>query len=502
MEYIYIDSANGNDESEGITPETAIKTIACLNERLKSVHTGTEILFCREGEYSGCLTLNIDGTQEAPIKFGAYGEGKTPIIRGVDGNTPFIIHSEYVTVEDLEFTNPSGHVCIYVESHKDGVHRGITVRNCFFHDVNLDMTWHNHDSGGVAFFADGDKPNWFDGILIENNRFDRLARCGVYIYSSWTRRYRYQNWGNKNDYDTEGWYPNTNVVIRKNIFNSMSGDSVVVSGCDGALIEHNTVANTRLFKHIKRRLHFAALWAYCSDNCIFQYNEVYGTSSDYNSDDLQAFDADLTCRNCIFQYNYSHDNAGGFMLFCCYDKASVGDTVNTIVRYNLSVNDGEGVVNGYVPRSVFTFTGEVNNSKIYNNTIYIAKPGVKLIWLADWVHKGPSFENVFSNNIFYAKPDANVSYGIESVKSLLLDTNIFYGMDLPNDENIQVKNAIIEDPMFVNAGYDGRGREIGELYRLKESSPALSGGLHIEDNGGKDYFGNETDGRFFGAFSK
>lgn len=504
MSYIYIDSIGGLDTNDGKTPETAIKTISQLSKIINDIEAGTNILFKRNCQFAGSFVMTKDGTADAPIIIGAYGEGKMPVIRSIDGETPFLIHSEYVTIENLEFTNPQGQRCIYVESLRSGPHRGMTVRDCFFHDANLDMEWFTHDSGGVTFFANADEPNWFDGITVENNAFDRLARCAVYVYSSWTKRYDLQDWGNKNNYvsDDDGWFPSKNVIVRNNKFNSISGDSVVISGCDGALVEYNTVANSRLFKRIDKRIHFACLWAYCSSNCIFQYNEVYGNSSDYNSDDLQAFDADLTCKNCIFQYNYSHDNAGGFMLFCCYDKEHNGDTIDTIVRYNLSINDGEEIVNGYVSRGIFTFTGEVNNSKIYNNTIYIAKPGVKLFWLADWCHKGASYDNVFSNNIFYAEPGATPTHGIESVKGLTLDNNIFYNIDLPEDENIHINNAIVADPRFVNAGYEGRGLKMGEWYRLKEDSPALSGGLLIEDNGGKDYFGNKTDGKFFGAFSK
>lgn len=59
--------------------------------------------------------------------------------------------------------------------------------------------------------------------------------------------------------------------------------------------------------------------------------------------DGSAFDTDWgTAGTTIFQYNYTHDNEGGFWLNCMglnYNQ----ECEKTILRYNVSVNDGRGI---------------------------------------------------------------------------------------------------------------------------------------------------------------
>ena len=101
----------------------------------------------------------------------------------------------------------------------------------------------------------------------------------------------------------------------------------------------------------------------------------------------------------MIQYNYSHDNDGGFLLICDEGSQSPNDSagnVGTIVRYNVSQNDGHRAIK---------LSGPVKNTRIYNNTIYIGKGRTSdLILHTDWT--GWAYDTYISNNIFYVEGKA------------------------------------------------------------------------------------------------
>ena len=37
------------------------------------------------------------------------------------------------------------------------------------------------------------------------------------------------------------WYPNLNVIVKNNLIEKVPGDGIVIFGCDGAIVEHNTL---------------------------------------------------------------------------------------------------------------------------------------------------------------------------------------------------------------------------------------------------------------------
>lgn len=69
---IYISEKNGNDENDGLTPETAIKTIAGLSN-IKFLRNAA-VLFERGGIYRGQIVCSPN------TYYGAYGEGPKPLI--------------------------------------------------------------------------------------------------------------------------------------------------------------------------------------------------------------------------------------------------------------------------------------------------------------------------------------------------------------------------------------------------------------------------------------
>ena len=99
----YVDQDGGSDAADGTTTSTPWATIGKVNG--VTFNPGDTILFERGDTWSGTgLVIGWDGTQEAPITFGAYGAvAAQPIISG--GGTVVNVISgddfDYITIQDL-----------------------------------------------------------------------------------------------------------------------------------------------------------------------------------------------------------------------------------------------------------------------------------------------------------------------------------------------------------------------------------------------------------------
>jgi hypothetical protein len=162
--------------------------------------------------------------------------------------------------------------------------------------------------------------------------------------------------------------------------------------------------------------------------------------------------------------------------------------VGTIVRYNVSQNDGHRAIK---------LSGPVKNTLIYNNTIYVGRDRTSdLILHTDWT--GWASDTFIYNNIFYVEGKGQFGYGVSgnddgSYNSApgpgkstnnIYDYNIYYGVNPADDPN-----AIMSDPFLKSPGTAGIGRSSAVGYELSSHSPAIDSGKSMENNGGKDFIG-------------
>lgn len=489
---IYIDSKNGKDTNSGTSEGKPLKTLYAASKKVYS--PGSRILLKAGQEYSGSLTIIGSGSKTKPITVTSYGSGAKPVINA-RGGAAIETYGEHLNFTGIKITNKTGKNGIAVISSKPGASSGIHITNCDFQNINESFNYTSHDSSAVLLKACGREPNWFDGVTVENNSFKKVARCGVVVQSDWTAKVTNQEWGGKNDVAAGEWFGNKNVAVRNNKLDEIGGDGIILFGCEGGLVEKNVVSNSGLFRN-QGEIHWVAIWCHSCNDCIFQYNEVYGNTGKNNGQDLQAFDSDIANKNCVFQYNYSHDNEGGFMLICANDAKNNAQTTGTVVRYNLSVNDGRE--NGYI----FEITSSCYDSQIYNNTVYTEK--FSKIKLANFVNydggANDSRNTVFTNNIFYAKKGVEVTYNFERLVSAAFNNNVFYNITAPNNGKLTVTNSITDDPRLVSAGATGNGLEaMAAKYAPESGSGVLSRGIAIANNGGKDMLGKKAGDNLIGA---
>ncbi|MBA2936978.1 Ig-like domain-containing protein [Paenibacillus sp. CGMCC 1.16610] len=461
----YVDAVNGSDGNNGLSSATAWKSLSKINGTV--FMPGDRILLKAGGVWTGQLYPKGSGTAGNPITIDQYGTGSKPLIQGggLIGGAVYLNNQEYMVIQNLEVTNKSdtmvdGIAGILVEATDFGTLNSIKILNNYVHEVRGGYEGQNKYLGGIAVRALGSSVSTkFNDVLIEGNRVEDVSRTGIVTYSTWRKRPGVTN-GNG---AFSAW---TNVVVRNNAVHLTFGDGILVTNTMNALIEYNvnSYANSN-----DLGLTNAGIWAWNADNTIIQYNEAYATQ---NTNDGQGFDIDFAQDGTIIQYNYSHDNEGGFVLICTDGSKT---NTNGIVRYNISQNDLERVIN--VP-------GPVQNAKIYNNTIYV-RPGLnpKIILHGDW--GGFPDNTQYFNNIIVNHGSGG--YKFSDSTNTKFDYNLFYGNHPATEPSDPHK--LTSDPLMANPG-TALDRDTVDGYLLKAGSPALNSGVLIASNGGKDYWGN------------
>ncbi|MFC7677877.1 discoidin domain-containing protein [Paenibacillus sp. GCM10028914] len=459
----YVDSVGGNDANDGLSPETAWKTLTKVNST--TFTPGDSILFKAGGVWSGELWPKGSGASGKPIKIDMYGTGSKPAFTGspTAKQTLYLFNQEYWEISNLDisanYSDSFTRRGIYVHAEDYGTVNHLHFRNLVIHDVwpNIPHTNNNtaKDTGGMFFQITGSSTiTKFNDVLIENSTIRDLDREGITL--TWT------SWANRTG-ETGGagpWTGSTNVVIRNNYLTNIGGDGMVLQGVQSPLIEYNTIDGFNLRNN--NVSYNAGMWAYSADDAVFQYNEAFNGK---DTRDGMAWDADARTNRIIFQYNYSHDNEGGAMLFISYGTEYSRDA---IYRYNISQNDKNYLI---------TATNPINAS-VYNNVFY-TKSGLKAN-----VFNTNSGTASFKNNIFYNQGTTSTSgWGA----NYTYNNNIFFGnyASTPNDPN-----KITADPQFVNPGTGQIGINTLAGYQLKNTSPALNSGVSVPNNGGKDFWGN------------
>lgn len=467
----YVDSLRPDDSGDGKSPETAWKNLDKVNATTFS--PGDQILFKRGGSWNGQLYPKGSGTQGSPVIIDMYGTGNKPIINGngVSANPDatvsaavYLYNQEYWEIRNLEVTNTGAAAAlrygVSIVASDYGTAHYIHLINLTVHDVNGINT--DRKNGGISLQALGNATSTkFDDVLIDGCTVYSVDRTGITLHSKWMNR--------GGLIDSGPWNPWTNVVVQNNNVYDIGGDGILVRVAQSPLIQYNTSHDV----NVRSQDYSAGIWVFNTDDAVLQYNEAYLTRTTL---DGQGFDADYNTNRTIIQYNYSHDNDGGFLLIITPGSNTGMFNNGTIVRYNISQNDKARLI------QIF---GPVRDASIYNNTFYIGN-GL-LTNLLELNNQG-GFPNGTSvkNNIFYNL--GNGVYSLGNSTNTTFDSNVFYG-NHPTSEPADA-NKLTSDPMFVNPGSGGTGRNSTDGYQLLKGSPAIDSGAAITNNGGKDYWGN------------
>ncbi len=403
----YIDSNTGNDNNSGKSAHEAFATLKNINAL--DMLPGTKILLKSGTRYQGPVVFTGQGTSTEPILISSYGGQIKPVLegKGIEKYALKIYNSNYLQIKNIEITNTgenaeAGRRGVIVEASDCILSKNIILDNLFIHDVNGSLV--KKDGGGSAILWQNHGSHYktkFDSLIIQNCHIKNCTRNAI----------NSRGYTNRNN-----WHPSTNVIIRNNLIEGVPGDGIVPIGTDGALIEYNIMRDCPDVMPVGDAA--AGIWPWSSDNTLIQFNEVAGHKAKW---DAQGFDSDWNCLNTTIQYNYSHDNYGGFLLVCnngkSYNTATNIGTKNTVVQYNISVNDG---IRPYeTHRSWFSpimhISGPVENTLIHSNIFIIPEKQKEeidrtVVQMDNWGGPWPN-KTFFYKNIFSLSEEGKMGYG-------------------------------------------------------------------------------------------
>lgn len=486
---IYVSSTTGNDNNDGLTPETALQSLGAVND-LKLL-PGDTILFKSGDTFKGeLLVVSESGAEGKPIHFSSYGEGDLPILDG-DGylSTIHALNSEYLSFSNLEIKNDGGpakpgdsedvrYGIYFQNSFSDGtVYKHFRMNGLVFKNIYPTTQISDNDQTGVnahAIFTSGSwgdevHPLRFEDMEVSNCYFTRTARHALVIKST------------------------KDLVISNNLFEHVGGAGMVIGyACKDILVEKNITDHTGSSIDSRMAGRGSGLWCFRATNLTAQHNHFMFARGIHDSYGMHI---DIGNRNVVYQYNYSVGNEGGFVEI-------LGMNVNVGYRYNLSIADGWRK-RGNRYGQVFWLAGWSGDPKnpvgsdsifVYNNSVYVPDTIAPGIWIENVSKNARIYNNIVSvanefgpvvirNNAYYNDFDYNIWHG--SIPDMDEDGDSYWGA-----------NALTTDPLFKDAAVkDSAG------FLLQTASPAIGSGKLIYDetvsedfdgydnNGGLDYFG-------------
>lgn len=373
----YFDAKTGNNKNTGLDPAHPKKSLSLISAMV--FNPGDSILLKSGTVFVDSLFFEGRGKAGKPIVIGKYAGKKKPWIKG-DASHLSMLHiynSEYLVVRDIEISNKGEKIRphldgLLLELYNYGIAKSIQIANLYIHDVYGSLIKGESNKDKDAGAGQGMElrnltgsehdsiPSCFDGLLVQDCYIKNCQRNGIILWGNWVRKY---------------WFPNRNVVFRRNIIDGVPGDGIVPAGCEAPLVEYNIMKNSS--SNIPPSEACDGIWPWSCDNAIIQFNIVSGHKSKV---DGYGFDADYNCNNSLFQYNLSYNNEGGFLLLCNSGgwpiDYSVG-TNGTVVQYNISINDGirRKITNKQQgPFSpIIHITGPAKNSLLTHNIIMVKK---------------------------------------------------------------------------------------------------------------------------------
>ena len=375
----YVSAQKGNDKNDG-SAQHPFATLFAVN-RLP-LKPGEQVLLERGSVFSGqFLHLSVQGTKEAPILIGAYGEGNPPEIAaggqgiwyqdyGTELDSPthtkegyvssavLLYDCAYVTLRDIAVSNQGeivgeiyeaprkmNRTGVAVVAKNRGTLREIHLENLEVRNVNGNVYDKHMNNGGIYFTClkpdDEERTGVarYEKVSVRGCFVHKVSRWGIAVgYSYKSREFM------KAELEEELFekYGHKDIQISGNYVKEAGGDGITVMYALEPVVEHNGSdscageMNDRVYRFPEERggKVAAGIWPWKCKDALFQYNEVRDTR--LNQDGM-AWDAD-SGDGTVYQYNYSRQNEGGCVMFC------LEEAIHNTFRYNVSYDDLGGTI--------------------------------------------------------------------------------------------------------------------------------------------------------------
>jgi hypothetical protein len=498
---IYYISHTGNDANDGLGIASAWLTFSNANNI--NFKPGDKILMEGGQIFTGSIQLdnNDAGTGASPVMISSYGIGKATI-NAINNSAIYISNAGGINISNL-IINGDG-------SDHDGIDIFVNQPTADIEFISMDSIEVSGFGGRGCLIGAYSTDKGINHLTVQHSSFHDNDIAGLETFGDWPSL-------SNTDFTISycKFYNNYGKLIPTS---KATGSGIVVSGIDGGVIEYceayNNGANNRSTGGGP-----VGIWAYDAKNIIIQYCESHHNKAGLTQDG-GGFDLDGGSQYCTIQYCYSHDNEG--YAFALVEYGSSNEFTGNVIRYNISQNDSRK--NSYGAIVLYAVDGlhRVNNSEIYNNTVYLDANNM--------VNGRPSAVDILTqnysgvnirNNIFY------VNGGVDMINSeaSLSPTEIYFGAnnyystvsqydflwnrnhytslnEWKNAASGQETNsgttlAIVQNPLLMNAGSgntinpaDGGNFHSLFGYTLNPFSPLVDKAITTANMGSQDFFGN------------
>jgi len=364
----YYVSPSGSNKSDGLSPATAWKTIARVNQ--STFQAGDAILFEASASFKGNLefTSASTGTAAAPITVSSYGTSRATIDAGA-GCGLRAYDTAGFDISNLNFVGAgaAGNKQNGIMFHDD-LPGSAKLQHVYIDSV--DVSGFGLDGVDIAALTDTDG---YNDVRITNVASHNNGLVAVYV------------WGQTPSASNSNVYIGHCAAYDNGLHGLDIGDTNVGTIEYSIAHDNGTDGGGEV-----------GIWTYDSNDILIQYNESYHNRN-LHRDDGDGFDLDGGVTNSIMQYNYSHDNDGAGFLIGEYSTS--GPTSGNTIRFNISQNDGQR--DGAAGIYLYNFdlpTNKVTDNLIYNNTVYNSSGGANVVVAGNLAGS----VNIFANNIFQA----------------------------------------------------------------------------------------------------
>lgn len=487
----HVDSGNGNDENDGLSPKTAWSTLekASGSGRYKG---GDRILLKRGSTFKGKLALKgVKAAKGAPLSIDAYGDGKElPKIdsAGYIGGVT-LEDCAHVTLKNLEITSDGGkEIDNMAKTDRYGVlvssSSDISIDSLRIHTVFATIQTPSEGKDNTTAYGNGVGITESEDVSVANCEIERVGRYGINLKKK-----------------------SSSLTILNNRTDHTGCSGIQLSTCKDAVIRGNVFNHSGSF--VDERMHGrgSGSWVWGCENVLYEKNSFMNAKGKADSAGVHI---DFNCKNIVIQHCFSMNNEGGFIEI-------LGNNHNCSYRYNISVNDGSRTKRkggAHQEGKVFWLSGFVGsenpdfgpfNCYIYNNTIYVKEGAPGRFSIA------PTTEGAMvANNIFHLLgPTSSVADDQKKWKKMdrkargvVFQNNVYiHDAVLPADLGLKDISPVVGDSRFKNPGGTKPQDYIPANAKLLKDKgikitkmPGDQIGLTIGLDVKEDFFGNPIKG--------
>ena len=391
----YVDCRQGSDATAGTSAETPWRSTVKVSAT--TFAPGDAILFRRGTQCAGMLQPKGSGESGRPIRIGSYGEGARPVIDGTGQPAALrLFNQSGWAIENIETAggNPYG---IHIGGDA-GALRHFRLRDVVVHDVTGDVK--TKASGLVVVHATGSAALAdvvVDGVVAHHT----TQWAGVLVQGA-SRENRARD-----------------VTVRNTVVHDVYGDGIVLFQVEDGLIEKSAAWLTGL-QPTQTIGTPNGIWTWRCRRCTVRHTE--GFFIDSPGVDAGVYDIDWGCDDNVVEHNYGHDAQG----YCASVFGAQKEvTTNSVVRYNVCVNNGRSPRLARRQGDFYISTwdgGALDGVRVHNNTFYwnppLDAPAVQMDH-ADFTGRR---ENRFYDNVIVSEVPAM----IHSSAALRFEGNVYW----------------------------------------------------------------------------